>query len=222
MNNTVKLIWATPDIDAQLAYIARVSNPNNQENENIEGLLRFMLKNGHVSPFDMCNVCVELNTTRDIGRQALRHWSIKPQEFSQRYADVGQLGAFVTREFRLQDTDNRQASIDVPTDDPRHAQWQQMQVRVLEAADAAYDWCLKNGGAKEVARVVLPEGLTPTRMYFNGSVRSWLFYLKERLAMATQKEHRLLAQQIVKIMFTIAPITFSAFLPTYNPANESA
>ena len=209
----VKLVWATPDADKQLAYIARVSAPANQANESIEGLLRYMMREGHVSPFDMCNACLEINTPRDIGRQALRHSSLKPQEFSQRYADVSALGDFVTRGFRLQDPDNRQASIKVPEDDPRAVEWKVRQLRLLDMVRQDYQWCLENGGAKECARVVLPEGLTPSRLYFNGTLRSWVHYLQSRLHESTQDEHRLIAQQVLEVLRGVAPVTMSAFFP---------
>jgi len=211
--SNVKLVWATPDADKQLAYIARVSAPANQASESIEGLLRYMMREGHVSPFDMANACIEVNTPRDIGRQALRHSSIKPQEFSQRYADVSTLGEFVTREFRLQDQNNRQASIDVPADDPRAAEWQRRQRRLVDQVREDYEWCLSVGGAKECARVVLPEGLTPSRLYFNGTLRSWVHYLQSRLHISTQKEHRLIAEQVLAVLRGVAPVTMSAFFP---------
>lgn len=207
----VKLVWATPDADKQIAYIARVSAPANQANESIEGLLLYMMREGHVSPFDMCNVCVEINTPRDIGRQAIRHDSIKKQEFSQRYADVSVLGDFVLRDFRLQDSNNRQASIEVPEDDPRAIEWKVRQLRLMDIVREDYQWCLDNGGAKECARVVLPEGLTPSRLYFNGTLRSWIFYLKSRLHSSTQKEHRLIAQQLLEVLRGVAPVTIGAF-----------
>lgn len=211
--NTAKLIWATPDADTHLAYIARVSNPNNQDNPSIEGLLQYMMREGHVSPFDMVNACIELDTTRDIGRQALRHYSIRPQEFSQRYADVSALGEFVTREFRLQDVKNRQASLEVPVDDPRAVEWLSRQTSLIAAVREHYNWCLSVGGAKEVARVVLPEGLTPSRLYFNGSIRNWIFYLKSRLHESTQKEHRVLAQGVLVELRKAAPVAVGAFFP---------
>ena len=209
----VKLVWATPEADKQIAYIARVSAPANQANESIDGLLRYMMREGHVSPFDMANVCLEVNAPRDIARQALRHSSIKPQEFSQRYADVSALGDFVVRDFRLQDPKNRQASIDVPDDDPRAVEWQLRQRRLLDLVRQEYQWCLDNGGAKECARVVLPEGLTPSRLYFNGTLRSWVHYLQSRLHVSTQKEHRLIAQQVLTVLRTVAPVTIGAFFP---------
>lgn len=207
----VKLVWATEDLDAKLAYIARVSNPDNQNNTNIKGLLNYMLREGHVSPFEMANVCLEINTTRDIARQALRHKSFGIQEFSQRYAEVNKLGEFVKKEFRLQDSKNRQASIDITSRDPRQEAWEMHQQKVIDAAKAAYEWCIANGGAKEVARVVLPEGLTLSRMYFNGTLRSWIFYLESRLHESTQKEHSNLAKEILAVLRTVAPITMSAF-----------
>jgi thymidylate synthase (FAD) len=212
--SAVKLVWATPDIDKLLGYMARVSNPSNQANTSVSKLLHHMMENGHVSPFDMCNFTVEVNTTRDIGRQFLRHWSIHPQEFSQRYADVTALGEFQIREFRLQDTKNRQSSIDVPADDPRAVEWAERQRAILALVQDSYKWCLSVGGAKEVARVVLPEGNTSTRMYFNGTLRSWVHYCKSRTDPATQKEHRLVATGVLQIMREIAPITAEAFFPT--------
>ena len=211
--NTAKLIWATPSADEHLAYIARVSNPDNQDNPSIEGLLRYMMREGHVSPFDMVNACIELNTTRDIGRQALRHYSIRPQEFSQRYADVSTLGDFVTREFRLQDIKNRQASIPVPSDHELAVEWKARQEFLIGVVKDNYEWCLNVGGAKEVARVILPEGLTPSRLYFNGTIRNWIFYLKSRLHESTQKEHRDLAEAVLVELRKAAPIAVNAFFP---------
>lgn len=211
--NTAKLIWATPNADEHLAYIARVSNPNNQDNPSIEGLLRYMMREQHVSPFDMVNACIELDTTRDIGRQALRHYSIRPQEFSQRYADVTELGDFVLREFRMQDPKNRQASIAVDADSELALEWAERQKEVLDTVREHYKWCLSVGGAKEVARVILPEGLTPSRLYFNGTLRNWIFYLKSRLHESTQKEHRELAQNVLVELRKAAPVSVGAFFP---------
>ena len=213
MTQQVNVSWATPDIDYKIAYIARVSNPSNQDNPSIAGLLKYMVTHGHVSPFEMANVCLEITTTRDIGRQILRHRSFSFQEFSQRYAAVDSLGEFVEREARLQDVKNRQNSID--TDDLKlQAFWQERQLRVIREAKAAYDWALDSGIAKEQARAVLPEGLTPSRMYMNGTIRSWIFYLQQRLDPTTQKEHRELAELILKELIEIAPITFKAFFTT--------
>lgn len=210
----VKLQWATPEIDKQIMFMARVSNPEGQDSENIR-LLFYCMEEGHVSPFDMANVSLELNTTRDIGRQVLRHTSAKFQEFSQRYQTVDKLGDFVLREFREQHPKNRQLSIEVPADDPRHAIWKAKQLAVIEAAIDAYYWCVSEevNGAKEVARVALPEGNTRSRMYMNGTLRTWIFYLKQRLHQSTQKEHRLIAQQSLEILRTVAPVTMEAFFP---------
>lgn len=216
----VKLQWATPDIDKQIMFMARVSNPEHQDSEKIR-LLYYCMEEGHVSPFDMASVCVEVNTPRDIARQVLRHASMKPQEFSQRYQTIDKLDDFVIREFREQHPTNRQLSIEVPESDPRHAEWERKQRAVLEAVEDAYWWCLNNGGAKEVARVVLPEGMTPSRTYFNGTMRSWIFYLKQRLHESTQKEHRIVAQQVLKILRGVAPITMDAFFSESARAKPS-
>jgi thymidylate synthase (FAD) len=207
----IKLVWATPDIDGQIAYIARVSNPDNQLNKSIKGLLNHMMEEGHVSPFSMANVCLEFNMPRDIARQALRHSSIKPQEFSQRYQTVDKLGEMQPREFRLQDHSNRQSSIDVPHDDPLAVEWGRRQLALIAHAQDDYNWCIANGGAKEVARVILPEGLTPSRLYFNGDMRSWIHYLKSRLHKSTQKEHRLIAEEVLAQLRLVAPVTIGAF-----------
>ena len=212
MINKVKIIWATPDLDNTVAYIARVSNPANQDNPSIEGLLTYMMREGHVSPFEMANVTLEVNTTRDIGRQILRHRSFCFQEFSQRYQTVTALGGFDTRDARLQDTKNRQNSID--TADGNIADWwRQAQDTIISRASDLYDEALKIGIAKEQARALLPEGLTRSRMYMNGNMRSWIFYLQQRLHPATQKEHRELAQNILIELRKVAPITMSAFFP---------
>ena len=208
--SNVKLQWATPDIDKNIMFMARVSNPKGQNSENTR-LIRYCMENGHVSPFDMASVCLEINTTRDIARQALRHQSIKPQEFSQRYQTIEELDEFVIREFRMQHPTNRQLSIDVPGNDPRHAEWNKRQQEVIDLVQKHYDWCLMNGGAKEVARVILPEGLTPSRCYFNGTMRSWIFYLKSRLDESTQLEHRMIAQEVREVLRGVAPITMTAF-----------
>lgn len=208
--NDVKLIWATPEADKLTAYIARVSNPENQENESIEGLLKYMMREGHTSPFEMVNMCIEINTTRDISRQILRHRSFNFQEFSQRYEDVSKLGGIVARECRLQDTKNRQNSIESTDTAIDHA-FLVGQENVWELAIEQYKKALCLGIAKEQARVLLPEGLTPTRMYMNGNFRSWIFYLKQRLHSSTQKEHRLIAEQVLSVLREVAPITTGAF-----------
>ncbi len=209
----VKLVWATPDIDGILAYIARVSNPDGQD-KPVGKLFTYMMNEGHSSPFQMANVCVEVNTTRDIGRQMLRHWTMLPQEFSQRYQVVNKLGDFEIREFRLAHPTNRQASIEVPADDPLAVEWTERQQRVIDMVKENYEWCLANGGAKEVARVILPEGNTPSRLYFNAPMRTWIFYLKQRLHESTQKEHRLVAEALMRVLREAAPLTIDAFFPT--------
>ena len=208
----VKLQWATPNIDEQIAYQARVSNPENQDNPAIAGLLNYCMREGHVSPFEMANVCLEINTTRDIARQILRHRSFSFQEFSGRYQSFDALPEADLRECRLQDTKNRQNSLE--TDDPiLQAQWVIHQQRVADEAMAAYGWALEAGIAKEQARALLPEGLTPSRLYMNGTMRSWVHYLGQRLHPSTQKEHRQVAEQALAILRTVAPVTTSAFFP---------
>ena len=213
----VKIKWATPDIDEQIAYIARVSNPKNQSNQNITGLLQYMIKHGHVSPFEMANVCLEITTTRDIARQILRHRSFSFQEFSQRYADVSSLGKLQRRECRLQDTRNRQNSLeaDLSVDKQRQLayQWEVLQDTLIKKTTEVYEWALEQGIAKEQARAVLPEGLTPSRMYMNGTLRSWIFYLQQRLDVSTQKEHREIAELVLQNLRVVAPVTINAFFP---------
>ena len=206
---SVKLQWATPDIDQQILYMARVSNPDNQRSENTR-LIAYLMEHGHVSPFEMANVCIEIETTRDIGRQILRHRSFSFQEFSQRYQDAGKLGTIVNRECRLQDTKNRQNSLEC-TDDKVRMEWESLQHRVERVAVNAYRQALDLGIAKEQARALLPEGLTLSRMYMNGNMRSWIFYLKQRLDFTTQKEHRQIAEQVLQVLREVAPITMDAF-----------
>ena len=207
----VKLQWATPDIDRQIMFMARVSNPANQNSENSR-LLHYCLEHGHVSPFEMASACLEINTTRDIGRQILRHRSFSFQEFSQRYQDATQLGEFVSRECRLQDPTNRQNSLECDNL-LVHVQWEVMQYEAIEKAMSAYKKALSVGIAKEQARALLPEGLTPSRLYMAGTMRSWIFYLKQRLDPSTQKEHRDLAKQALAVLRPVAPITMAAFFP---------
>ena len=179
--SNVKMIWSTPDGDNLIAYIARVSNPDNQDNEaTAPKLIKYLLQHGHFSPFEMVNACIEINTTRDIGRQILRHRSFSFQEFSQRYADVTLLGGMVGRECRLQDAKNRQNSLDCD-DAAVEKSWEAMQDYVWANAISSYTYALEQGIAKEQARALLPEGLTPSRMYMNGTLRSWIHYLKARL-----------------------------------------
>jgi thymidylate synthase (FAD) len=186
-----------------VAYCARVSNPANQNNtETNEKLIKYLINNNHWSPLEMVSVCLEIETTRDIARQILRHRSFSFQEFSQRYA-VADLG-FVTREARLQDTKNRQNSIE--TDDVvLEDEWEIFQNKVSEAAGEVYNWAIENGIAKEQARAVLPEGLTKSRMYMNGTLRSWVHYIQLRSGNGTQKEHREIAMMCAEQIATIFP-----------------
>jgi len=173
-----------------IAYVARVSNPGNQNNKLTSAkLLKYLAKHKHWSPFEMVDVVMEINTTRDIGRQILRHRSFSFQEFSQRYADPTKDMGFVTRETRLQDTKNRQNSVE--TDDIKLASnWELEQFEVIQVAKNAYAWAIEQGIAKEQARAVLPEGLIMSRMYMKGSLRSWIHYCQVRMDSSTQKEHR--------------------------------
>jgi thymidylate synthase (FAD) len=178
-----------------IAYVARVSNPSNQNNTlTANKLLKYLVKNKHWSPFEMVNVVMEIETTRDIARQILRHRSFSFQEFSQRYADPTKDLGFVVREARLQDPKNRQNSIEgVPTE--IEETWQITQDRVMDMSKRAYNWAINNGIAKEQARSVLPEGLTVSKMYMNGTLRSWIHYCLLRMANGTQKEHQEIAKQ---------------------------
>lgn len=185
--------------DEFIAYVARVSNPNNQNNAlTASKLLKYLAKHKHWSPFEMVDVIMEINTTRDIGRQILRHRSFSFQEFSQRYADPTEDMGFVTREARLQDTKNRQNSIEIsPAESESVAglinDWDAIQLTAIEAAKEAYSWAMRNGIAKEQARAILPEGLIMSRMYMKGSLRSWIHYCQVRTDISTQKEHREIA-----------------------------
>ena len=205
----IKLQWATPEIDKQIMYMARVSNPTSQNSENTR-LLHYCMEHGHVSPFEMANVCLEINTTRDIARQILRHRSFSFQEFSQRYADVNLLGEMVERECRMQDAQNRQNSLECDRDLLKEV-FLADQVAVWQMAIDTYNNAIANGVAKEQARALLPEGLTPSRLYMNGNLRSWIFYLKQRLDPTTQKEHRVIAEQCLSVLRIVAPITMAAF-----------
>lgn len=204
------LIWATPDADKHIGYCARVSNPGNQDNPNVAGLLKYCAKNAHWSVFEMASACIEVSTTRDIARQILRHRSFSFQEFSQRYADATQLGEFAIRECRMQDNKNRQNSLE--TDDfDLTIWWAAAQARMVGEAEFLYSEALKRGIAKEQARALLPEGLTPSKLYVNGTMRSWITFLQARLDVATQKEHRLVAQDVLAVLRDVAPVTVSAF-----------
>lgn len=190
----------------QIAYCARVSNPSNQNNtDTSEKLVRYLIKNQHWSPLEMVSVCLEIETTRDIARQILRHRSFSFQEFSQRYADPTKDLNFVTREARLQDTKNRQNSIEVD-DNLLQNEWYRAQQRVIYAAQREYAWAMENGIAKEQARAVLPEGIMGSRLYMNGTMRSWVHYIQLRSANGTQKEHREIALACAAAIEPIFPM----------------
>ena len=195
------------DCQELIAYCARVSNPSNQMNsETSEKLIKYLIKHAHWSPLEMVSACLEINTTRDIAHQIVRHRSFSFQEFSQRYADPAEFGdQFVIREARLQDDKNRQNSIE--TDDVNLRQnWVRKQEAVIQAAKDAYRWAIDNGIAKEQARAVLPEGLTKTRLYMNGTLRSWIHYIDLRGANGTQKEHMEIAHACAKVIAQIFPM----------------
>lgn len=190
----------------QVAYTARVSNPTNQNNnETAEKLVRYLIKHQHFSPLEMVSVCLEIETTRDIARQILRHRSFSFQEFSQRYADPTKDLGFVRRDARLQDLKNRQNSVEID-DDSLQARWIQQQEKVIKQAEESYAWAIENGIAKEQARSVLPEGNTVSRMYMNGTLRSWLHYIQLRSGNGTQKEHKEIAIACAKAIEPIFPM----------------
>jgi thymidylate synthase (FAD) len=197
--------------DAQelIAYCARVSNPSNQFNtETSEKLIRYLVKHAHWSPLEMVSACCEITTTRDIARQILRHRSFSFQEFSQRYADPTKDLSFVLREARLQDTKNRQNSIE--TDDERlHKDWEHQQQQVIDYARSAYQWAIAKGIAKEQARAVLPEGLIESKLYMNGTLRSWIHFIELRSANGTQLEHQEVAKACAKVIAEIFPLAES-------------
>ncbi|RPG88447.1 MAG: FAD-dependent thymidylate synthase [Crocinitomicaceae bacterium TMED209] len=195
------------DVQDLIAFCARVSNPSNQMNqETNEKLIKYLIKHQHWSPLEMVNACLEINTTRDIAHQIVRHRSFSFQEFSQRYADPKDQGElFEYSEARLQDTKNRQNSIEV--EDPKLQQeWKWAQMRIAHLAKKEYDWAIKKGIAKEQARKVLPEGLTKTRLYMNGTLRSWVHYIDLRSANGTQKEHMEIAKQCAVVIAGIFPM----------------
>jgi thymidylate synthase (FAD) len=201
----VKLIWSTPDAETLVAYMARVSNPENQNNkETAPKLLKYLIDNKHWSPFEMVNICMEIETTRDIARQILRHRSFSFQELSQRYTAVHD---YDFSEVRLQDSKNRQNSIPVQ-DRELSKMWHESQVEVIKTAIANYEAALQNGIAKEVARKILPEGMMVSRMYMNGTLRSWLHYIDIRCDAATQKEHREIAAQCQTVVQSLFPSLF--------------
>lgn len=188
------------------AFCARVSNPSNQfNNETAEKLISYLINHKHWSPLEMINVCLEIETTRDIARQILRHRSFSFQEFSQRYADPVKELDFTLREARLQDPKNRQNSISV-NDIDMEWEWAHRQQEVIDKAKEAYQWAIANGIAKEQARCVLPEGNTVSRMYVNGTLRSWIHYIELRRENGTQKEHSLIAKECANIISQLFPI----------------
>ena len=189
-----------------VAFCARVSNPDNQSNKvTSEKLIRYLIKNQHWSPLEMVSMCLEIETTRDIARQMLRHRSFSFQEFSQRYADPTKELDFVTREARLQDTKNRQNSIETD-DEYLQKRWEEQQERVISICKNAYGWAIANGIAKEQARAVLPEGLTVSKLYMNGTLRSWIHYIQLRSENGTQKEHRVIAHTCAEVIAKVFPM----------------
>jgi thymidylate synthase (FAD) len=202
-----------PNLQDLVSYCARVSNPANQANsETSEKLIKYLIKHKHWSPLEMVSACIEVETTRDIARQLLRHRSFSFQEFSQRYADpTAELDdAFVLREARLQDTKNRQNSVELDMSDEKQRllayDWERAQKRVLYAVKKEYEWAIKNGIAKEQARAVLPEGLTVSRLYVNGTLRSWIHYIDLRDGNGTQKEHAEIARACAEVIAKVFPI----------------
>jgi len=192
----VELVWITPDAENLIVKMARVSNPASAEaGQNNDRLIRYLIRNQHWSPFEMANACFRIETTRDIARQLLRHRSFTFQEFSQRYADVSVLHKPEFREARAQDPKNRQNSLPM-ANEPIASVWEAMQRSVYKDAMAAYHWALEVGIAKEVARAILPEGLTPSALYMNGTIRSWIHYTQLRTEKGTQREHREIAKAI--------------------------
>jgi thymidylate synthase (FAD) len=193
-----------------VAFCARVSNPSNQSNKDTsEKLIRYLIKNQHWSPLEMVSMCLEIETTRDIARQMLRHRSFSFQEFSQRYADPTKDLDFVVREARLQDPKNRQNSIEMGVtlkDSLIMDEWKQKQLNIINQAKETYQWAVNNGIAKEQARAVLPEGNTVSRLYMNGTVRSWIHYIQLRSANGTQKEHKEIALACAKVIATVFPM----------------
>jgi thymidylate synthase (FAD) len=218
MTNKVKLVGYTiPDkdyfagtgvesISDLITFCGRVSNPSNQMNmDTADKLINYLLKHKHFSPFEMCNAVLEIETTRDIARQILRHRSFAFQEFSQRYADPTAALPMVVRETRLQDTKNRQNSVET-NDETLSYHWEVRQKQLIEKVKETYDWAIENGIAKEVARSVLPEGNMMSRLYMNGTIRSWIHYLEVRTGNGTQKEHIEVAKQCAIALSKIFPM----------------
>ena len=220
MTSTVKLIsysqasedfedLGLTDCQELIAFCARVSNPSNQLNSDTsEKLIKYLINNSHWSPLEMVNVCLEIDTTRDIARQILRHRSFSFQEFSQRYANPTEDLEFITREARLQDNKNRQNSIETDDSDLQK-EWNDQQQKVIDSALEAYQWAIDKGIAKEQARAVLPEGNTKSRLYMNGTLRSWIHYIQLRAGHGTQKEHIEIAQACALVISKIFPMANS-------------
>ncbi len=196
------------DVQDLIAFCARVSNPSAQINSDTSSkLIKYLIKHQHWSPLEMVNAVLEINTTRDIAHQVVRHRSFAFQEFSQRYANPAEFGdQFVTREARLQDTKNRQNSVEIDSEEDIHFAWAAKQQEVIDKAKEVYDWAIAAGIAKEQARVVLPEGNTKTRLYMNGTLRSWVHYIELRGANGTQKEHMEIAHACAKVICEIFPL----------------
>jgi len=199
------------DVQELIAFCARVSNPSNQLNtETSDKLIKYLIKHQHWSPLEMVSLCLEITTTRDIARQILRHRSFSFQEFSQRYADPTKDLEFVLREARFQDTKNRQNSVQLDMTDEKQRllaiEWERAQKRVLFAVEREYKWALENGIAKEQARAILPEGLTGSRMYMNGTLRSWVHFIQVRSGNGTQKEHMDIAREVARVITEVFPL----------------
>ena len=205
-SQTPEDLYVGNDIQELVAYCARVSNPSNQLNsETSAKLLRYLAKHKHWSPFEMVSACLEIETTRDIARQILRHRSFSFQEFSQRYADPTNDLEFVTREARLQDKKNRQNSVEIDNESELHYAWAEKQKEVINKAKETYEWAINNGIAKEQARAVLPEGCMMSRLYVNGTLRSWMHFIELRSGNGTQKEHQEIAIACAKAIAKIFP-----------------
>lgn len=208
---SARLIWSTPNGEEHLAYIARVSNPKAVLGDPAKRLISYLFRKKHWSPFEMVNVCIEIECPRDISRQILRHRSFNFQELSGRYAAYGE-GLLAPREARLQDKENRQNSLPVGEDNVfLIAWWDQVQKDLAERCYYVYNKALERGIAKEVARVILPEGLTPTKLYVNGTVRSWIHYIQVRTDPSTQKEHREIAEEVKEILLKEYPVLADVF-----------
>lgn len=205
-------VYFVENMTELVAFCARVSNPSNQSNKDTsEKLIRYLIKNQHWSPLEMVSMCLEIETTRDIARQILRHRSFSFQEFSQRYADPTKELDFEIREARFQDTKNRQNSVEFDMSNDQHRQvqyqWQNLQRDLIEKSKNVYEWAIQKGIAKEQARAVLPEGLTVSRLYMNGTLRSWIHYIQLRSANGTQKEHMEIAKACAEVIAKVFPMS---------------